>query len=192
MKLIDINLLPQVPTKKVAKVPVKFKIKIDPKKIFKIILIGLSFQILLTIFYIWRIPSLKKVEKELEEMKSKIEKMKKLQQKYREKKMLNDILKSYVERKFMVSYFFDRLIEHTPEGVWFSRIVIKGNNITLIGSVVSLRGEDEASNVNKIIMALTGDEDFKKIIKSAEIETLRRKTIGSRDVLDFTISCVIL
>lgn len=73
-----------------------------------------------------------------------------------------------------------------PAGVWFNDISFSKQNITIQGSVVSLKME-ELSLINKLIDSLKADNEFFKDLASIELSNVQKRAVGSYEVADFVL-----
>lgn len=77
-----------------------------------------------------------------------------------------------------------------PAGVWFNDISLAKQNITIQGSVISLKME-ELNLVNKLLESLKADNEFFKDFASFELSNVQKRSVGSYDVADFVLQGVL-
>ncbi|MDO8489663.1 MAG: PilN domain-containing protein [Candidatus Omnitrophota bacterium] len=73
-----------------------------------------------------------------------------------------------------------------PVGVWFNDISFTKQNITIQGSVISLK-MDELNLINKLLDGLKTDSEFSKDFTNLELSNVQRRTVGSYDITDFVL-----
>jgi Tfp pilus assembly protein PilN len=73
-----------------------------------------------------------------------------------------------------------------PAGVWFNDITLAKQNITIQGSVISLKME-ELNLINKLLDSLKADNEFFKDFANFELSNVQKRTIGSYEVADFIL-----
>jgi len=74
-----------------------------------------------------------------------------------------------------------------PSGVWFTELSISGQNFVLKGSAVSLN-KQEMALINNFLDKLKADPGFFKDFKSLELTSVKRRTLGGYDIVDFIFS----
>lgn len=186
-KMIKINLLPQDYRKK--KETRIFAGLLSFKKTILVVTGIFILQIFIIFLYFRKTSQWRISQKELKALQPELDSVRKLQTEYRDIKTMNDSLDNLIRRPYFISYFFDRLIDATPDGLWFHKININERNIVLTGASVSLSGEEESGKVNNLVKLLSQGRDFKNIIKNVSLKSLRRKSVGYREVVDFVIIC---
>ena len=72
-------------------------------------------------------------------------------------------------------------------GVWFNDISINSKNITIQGSVISLKKE-EVSLINKLLDNLKADAEFSKDFSGFELSNIQKRNIEGYDVADFVFT----
>lgn len=73
-----------------------------------------------------------------------------------------------------------------PAGVWFNDIVFSKLNVTIQGSVVSLK-MDELNLINQLLDSLKADNEFFKDFTGFELSNVQKRTVGSYDISDFAL-----
>ncbi|MDD5108269.1 MAG: PilN domain-containing protein [Candidatus Omnitrophica bacterium] len=73
-----------------------------------------------------------------------------------------------------------------PVGVWFNDISFVKQNITIQGSVVSLKME-ELNLINRLLNSLKTDNGFSKDFTNLELSNVQKRAVGSYDVADFVL-----
>ena len=84
----------------------------------------------------------------------------------------------------------NKLSLNLPSGVWFNEITVNDKNITIQGSVISLKKE-EVTLINKLLDNLKADKDFSKDFVSLELNNVQKKSIGGYDIADFVLTGVL-
>ncbi|KPK96928.1 MAG: hypothetical protein AMJ95_11675 [Omnitrophica WOR_2 bacterium SM23_72] len=96
-------------------------------------------------------------------------------------------IKAWVEERVVWSEKLLALNNSLLPGIWFTELSVTPPNFTLRASVVSLQKE-EMDIIKKFIDLLKSDTTFFKNFSSLELGSVQRRTIGSFDVLDFTLA----
>ncbi|MCX5706234.1 MAG: hypothetical protein NTW13_00925 [Candidatus Omnitrophica bacterium] len=81
----------------------------------------------------------------------------------------------------------NKLSLYLPNGVWFNELSITPKEFVLYGAVVSLEKE-EMSLIRKLIDGLKNDPGFFKNFNTLELSSAQKRTIGSYDITDFTLT----
>ncbi len=188
--MININLIPAEFRKSLPRDNPLHNLKI--RHLFFVVVAGVTLQVLFLGLHIWKLSSYRKIEREFKSMDKDVKRFSQVKKRFKNLKSLGDTLRGYAQRRFLASFLFDRLVEHAPPGVWFNRIILKGNSLILRGSAISHSGKSESLQVNELVESLNRNKDFKSLVESAELKSLRRKTVGTREVVDFIINCKLL
>lgn len=77
-----------------------------------------------------------------------------------------------------------------PSGVWFNEIALAKQNITIQGSVISLK-MDELNLMNQLLDSLKADNEFFKDFASFQLSNVQKRVIGSYDISDFVLQGVL-
>jgi len=98
--------------------------------------------------------------------------------------MLDEITK----RRFLWAQKLNEISDVVLTGIWFTRIYSDSKRRLIIqGSVISKKEEAMAS-VGKFMKNIKEHESFFKDFKNIKLETVQRKSINERDVVDFKIA----
>ncbi|MDD5476640.1 MAG: PilN domain-containing protein [Candidatus Omnitrophica bacterium] len=81
----------------------------------------------------------------------------------------------------------NKLSLNLPAGVWFNDISLVKQNLTIQGSVISLKME-ELNLINKLLDSLKADNGFFKDFAGLELSSVQKRSIGSYDVADFVLT----
>ncbi len=81
----------------------------------------------------------------------------------------------------------NKLSLNLPAGVWFNDILLVKQNLTIQGSVVSLKME-ELNLINRLLDSLKADNEFFKDFASLELSNVQKRSIGSYDIADFVLT----
>ncbi|MFH1191676.1 MAG: PilN domain-containing protein [Candidatus Omnitrophota bacterium] len=90
------------------------------------------------------------------------------------------------QQRILWAQKLNELSLHLPAGVWFNDIVLNNNNITIQGSVISLRKE-EIGLINKLLDILKADAEFSKDFSSFELSKVQKRNLGGYDIADFIL-----
>jgi len=95
-----------------------------------------------------------------------------------------------LEQRIAWSGKLNKLSLALPSGIWFSEISLSPKDFTLKGSIVSLQSQE--MNLIKIFMDnLKKDTVFFKDFSNLELGSVKRKTIGSYDIVDFILTGIL-
>ena len=84
----------------------------------------------------------------------------------------------------------NKLSLNLPAGVWFQGLAVGRKEFVLRGAVVSLE-KQEMSLINRFLDGLKKDQGFIKDFKSLDVTSFQVKTVGSYDVLEFTLTGIL-
>lgn len=99
------------------------------------------------------------------------------------------VLTKLVEGRAVWAQRLNRLSDLVPDGVWFSRATIEPpSQLTLEGSALERTGEGMQA-VSKLLSGLQGDQSFTSIFDQIALQSFTTRTVGSTELLDFTIVC---
>jgi Tfp pilus assembly protein PilN len=73
-----------------------------------------------------------------------------------------------------------------PSGIWFNEIVLNSGNLTIRGSVVSLKNE-EIILINSLLNNFKTVPEFTKDFSSFELSDVRKRSLGSYEIADFVL-----
>ncbi|KPK98574.1 MAG: hypothetical protein AMJ95_03535 [Omnitrophica WOR_2 bacterium SM23_72] len=96
-------------------------------------------------------------------------------------------IKAWLDERVVWSEKLVALSDSLLPGIWFTELSVIPPNFTLRASVVSLQKE-EMDIIKKFIDLLKTDTAFFKNFNSLELSSVQTRTIGSFDVLDFTLA----
>ncbi|HNX82128.1 MAG TPA: hypothetical protein PKL77_08300 [Candidatus Omnitrophota bacterium] len=89
------------------------------------------------------------------------------------------------------SYNWSQKLNHLsldlPSGLWFNEISFKNKEFVLKGSVISLQRE-EVTLINKFLERLKSDAVFFKDFSSLDLGPLKRRELGTYEIIDFTLN----
>lgn len=91
-----------------------------------------------------------------------------------------------IKQRILWAQKLNKLSLNLPVGVWFNEIALTKQNITIQGSVISLK-MDELNLINKLIDSLKADNEFFKDFASFELSNVQKRTVGSYDIADFVL-----
>ncbi len=80
----------------------------------------------------------------------------------------------------------NKLSFNLPAGIWFNDISINSKNITIQGSVISLKNE-EVSLIHKLLDNLKTDAEFSKDFSGFQLSNVQKRHIEGYDVADFVL-----
>lgn len=189
--MIEINLLPEAMRKKKMALS-DLGIEMDKVRI----LIGagaIGFLILLLIFLALgsfirnkQIQGLMAKEEAIREQKSRVEA---LDKEISGLKVKMSLLNQITKREFLWAKKLNEFSDLVLPGIWFRRIYTDSNEedcLIVDGSVISKR-EKAMAIVGKFMNELRISEEFFKDFSSMKLESVQRKTMEERDVVDFRL-----
>lgn len=97
-----------------------------------------------------------------------------------------ELTKLLIRQRTLWSDKFNKLSLNLPAGVWFNDISLAKQNITIQGSVVSLKA-DELNLINNLLDNLKADKEFFKDFLSLELSNVQTRIVGSYDITDFVL-----
>lgn len=95
-----------------------------------------------------------------------------------------------IKQRILWAQKLNSLSLNLPAGAWFNDISLVKQNITIQGSVVSLKME-ELNLINKLLDSLKADNEFSKDFSGLELSNVQKRTVGSYDVADFVLQGVL-
>ena len=96
-------------------------------------------------------------------------------------------LDGITKRRFLWSRKLNELSDLVLPGIWFNRIGAElDNNLTIEGSVIS-KNEEAMASVGKFIKNIKDDGLFFGDFSDIKLESVQRKNIDKRDVVEFKI-----
>jgi Tfp pilus assembly protein PilN len=96
------------------------------------------------------------------------------------------MVKTLLGQRVAWSQRLNKLSHAIPSGIWLTELSLTTREFTLRGSVISLE-KDEMALVKRFVDSLKEDSSFFDCFSILELSSVQRKTIGSFDVLDFTL-----
>ncbi|MBU4312485.1 MAG: PilN domain-containing protein [Candidatus Omnitrophica bacterium] len=91
------------------------------------------------------------------------------------------------KQEFLWAEKLNRISDLVLPGIWFTRIRTDSENRLIIeGSVIS-KEEEAMASVGKFMKDIRGDDNFFKDFANIKLESVQRKNIEDRDVVDFKI-----
>ncbi|MFH1457914.1 MAG: hypothetical protein ABIG31_01955 [Candidatus Omnitrophota bacterium] len=187
--MIKINLLPEEFNAKAAShkvrvvIEVKYLIYFIPLTLVTLLLFHSYLGALLVARYN-QIAGLNKKWQSLEPERKKLEIFNKENTLYTQD---SSAVKTLVEQRVVWFEKLNALSNSLMPGIWFTELSIAPRIFTLKASVVSLQKE-EMGIIKKFIDNLKTDAAFFKNFNSLELSSVQRRTMGSFDVLDFTLA----
>lgn len=91
------------------------------------------------------------------------------------------------QQSYNWSQKLNRLSLNLPSGLWFNEITVKNKDVVLQGSVISLQRE-EVGLISKFLERLKNDSAFFKDFTSLNLGPLKRREVGSFEIIDFTLN----
>jgi len=96
-------------------------------------------------------------------------------------------LNEITTRRFLWSIKLNELVDMVLPGIWFNRIYTDSKNRFIIeGSVISKR-DSAIVSVGKFMKNIRENSSFFKDFDNIKLESVERKSISERDVVDFKI-----
>ena len=96
-------------------------------------------------------------------------------------------LDGITKRRFLWSRKLNELSDLVLPGIWFNRIGAElDNNLTIEGSVIS-KNEEAMASVGKFIKNIKDDKLFFGDFSDIKLESVQRKNIDKRDIVEFKI-----
>jgi hypothetical protein len=97
------------------------------------------------------------------------------------------VLNEITKRDFLWAEKMNGLSESVLPGIWFTRIYTDSENrLILEGSVIS-KNEEAMALVGKFMKDIRENEPFFRDFKDIKLESVQRKNVKDRDVVDFKI-----
>lgn len=100
------------------------------------------------------------------------------------------ILEQLLRERIIWSEKLNRLSLDLPPGVWFEALLVNSNELALQAAVISLDKED-MSLIKQLIDTLKNDPAFIKDFNGLELGQAVKKTIGSYEITEFTLSATL-
>jgi hypothetical protein len=97
------------------------------------------------------------------------------------------ILQQLLRDRIVWSEKLNKMSLKLPRGVWFNSLTVNQKELVIKGSVVSLNKE-ELGMIKELIESHKSDPEFIKNFNNLEMVSAEKKTIGSYDITDFTLS----
>lgn len=83
------------------------------------------------------------------------------------------------------------LSDATPEGVWFTELVLDpAKGLVIQGSAIG-QGGSEMVNVGHLVQDLKGNPSFAAAVKDIQIESIKRVQEKELEIVQFTLSCAL-
>lgn len=96
------------------------------------------------------------------------------------------VLAQLSRQRILISQKLNELSLCLPAGVWFNDILLNSSNLTIRGSVISLRKE-EIGLINKLLDNLKAALEFSKDFSSFELSNVQKRSLGGYDIADFVL-----
>lgn len=189
--MIEINLLPEEMRKRRSS---SFKLDLEIVDRVKFLAGGIALGALILLVIIFSIgSSLRKKqiirlvaeEQKFDPQRSKVEKVDK---EISVLKTKINVLREITKRKFLWAEKLDEVSDLVLPGIWFTKIYTDSENrLIMHGSVISKKEEAMAS-VGKFMKNIREHRSFFEDFSDIKLETVQRKSIDGRDVVDFKIA----
>lgn len=101
-----------------------------------------------------------------------------------------NIIQELVKKSVIWSKHLNRLSLDLPSGIWFNEIAISQKELVIKGTVVSLE-KKEVDLINKFMSNLKNDQEFITDFNNLDLGAIQRKSIGSFEVVDFTLTAAL-
>ena len=93
--------------------------------------------------------------------------------------------------KSLWSKRLNTLSDVTPEGVWFTELVLdQSKGLVIQGAALSLGGE-EMVNIGRLVQDLKADPGFASVVKDIQIESIKRVPEKEIELAQFTLTCAL-
>jgi len=77
----------------------------------------------------------------------------------------------------------------TPEGVWFTELVLDpARGLVIQGSAIG-QGGTEMVHIGRLVQELKNDADFAAAVKDIQIESIKRSQDHEIEIVQFTLTC---
>lgn len=96
-------------------------------------------------------------------------------------------IRQFVKERVNWAEKLNTLSARVPSGIWFNELSLSDKDFSLKCSVFSLE-KQEMSLINKFLNGLKEEKNFIGDFKNLEIGPAQRETIGSYDILKFTLN----
>lgn len=100
-----------------------------------------------------------------------------------------NVLSKLVEASPVWSQRLNRLSDLAPDGVWFLRLTIDSPDKLLLEGSALERSGDGMQSVSQCLSALQGEQTFTSVFRQLTLQSVKTRTLGSTEVLDFAILC---
>jgi Tfp pilus assembly protein PilN len=81
------------------------------------------------------------------------------------------------------------LSDVTPDGVWFTELMLeRGKGLMIQGAAVG-EGGAEMMRVGRLVQDLKANTDFSKVVKDIQIESIKREQDKEIEIVKFTLTC---
>jgi Tfp pilus assembly protein PilN len=84
------------------------------------------------------------------------------------------------------------LSDVTPEGVWFTELMLERGERLLIQGAAIGEGGAEMMRVGRLVQDLKANADFSKVVKDIQIESIKRETDRELEIVRFTLACTLV
>ena len=198
--MIEINLLPEelrVKTKEKAgnQAAIKRGLSFNHDQLFVYAIPALLVLLVLAHFYFmiitvsknWRLASLSRKWTDLAPQKKALDEFSREFSAVSQDAGLTQLL---IEQRILWAQKLNKLSLNLPVGVWFNDISLAKQNITIHGSVISLKME-ELNLINKLLDTLKADNEFFKDFASFELSNVQKRAVGSYDIAEFVFAGVL-
>ena len=99
--------------------------------------------------------------------------------------------KGLVERGGEWSRRLNVLSTVIPDGVWFTELALeRGKNLIIQGSALS-EGGAEMMRVGRLVQDLKASEEFGRVVKDIQIESIKRVQDKDLEIVKFTLTCAL-
>jgi len=83
------------------------------------------------------------------------------------------------------------LSDATPDGVWFTELILEDTKLVIHGSAISLANPGMVS-VTNLVQGLKADAHFMAAVKEIQIESMKRVQEGEVEVTQFIVNCALV
>ena len=115
--------------------------------------------------------------------------MEQVQQFLRQLQEQEAVFQGLVRRGGAWSRRLNTLSNVTPDGVWFTELVLdREKGLVIQGSAIG-EGGAEMMRVGRLVQELKTDEDFSSVVRDIQIESIKREQEKEMEIVKFTLAC---
>lgn len=186
--MLQINLLPEGERKRTLS-PVE---QFHRTPLMAIVVIGMASAVLL----LWlpialRRQQLQTLDREIQALSPKKAELDHLQQVIHRLRSQQEAFKGLEHGQRRWSKRLNTLSTQTPDGVWFTDLVLDpARGLIIQGSALG-QGGTEMVHIGRLVQELKNDADFAAAVKDIQIESIKRSQDHEIEIVQFTLTCTL-